>query len=264
MMKLSIVTITYNAEACIERTILSIINQTMPIYEYILIDGRSKDKTNEIIENYRQQIEDMGIHFIHISEPDKGISDAFNKGIALATGGYIGIINADDELLPNTTLELQKFIAGHDVDIIYGNCLWVDEANKISYIRKPKCKLDRLYYDLVLIHPSTFVRKSAYEKYGAFNIEYKLCMDKELLLRMYVGGAKFEYLDKELTIFRAGGKSDQSVVKTVKEGIKLSNSYNCPRILTYSNAVRKIVKHKMSSILKKMHIYTVLKKAKRM
>lgn len=262
-MKLSIVTITYNAENSIERTIRSIINQTEPIYEYLLIDGGSKDKTNKIIDSYQQQIEDKGIRFFHISEPDKGISDAFNKGINHSTGDYVGIINADDELLPDTSKELRQFIEKNDADIIYGNCLWVDEESSISYIRKPKGKLERLYYDLVLIHPSTFVRRSAYEKFGVFNIEFKLCMDKELLLRMYVGGAKFKYLDKELTVFRAGGASDQSVVKTVKEGIKLSNSYNCPKVVTYSNALRKIIKYKISAFLKKTSLYTLIKKAKR-
>lgn len=262
-MKLSIVTITFNAESCIERTMLSVLNQSETIYEYLLIDGGSKDRTNEIIENYRTLFENKGVKFFHLSEPDKGISDAFNKGIANSTGDLIGIINADDELLPETSKVLRMVTEDSDADIFYGNCLWIDPENEISYVRKPSGNLSRLYYDLVLIHPSTFVKKNAYDKHGTFNIEYKLCMDKELLLRMYVGSARFKYIDKELTVFRAGGASDQSVIRTVKEGIKLSNSYHKPKIITYSNALRKIIKHKISNVLKKTPVYTILKKAKK-
>lgn len=262
-MKLSIITITFNAESCIERTMLSVLNQSESIYEYLLIDGGSKDGTNDIIESYRTLFENKGVRFFHLSEPDKGISDAFNKGIANSTGDLIGIINADDELLPETAKALRIVTECSDADIFYGNCLWIDPENGISYVRKPNGNLSRLYYDLVLIHPSTFVRKKAYDMYGSFNTEYKLCMDKELLLRMYVGGAQFEYIDKVLTVFKAGGASDQSVIRTVKEGIKLSNSYNKPKIITYTNALRKIIKHKVSSILKKTPVYTILKQAKK-
>lgn len=262
-MDLSIITITFNAEKVIEKTILSVLNQTRTVYEYIFIDGGSTDKTNEIIERYAEVIQNKGIKYIHVSEKDRGISDAFNKGISRASGEYIGIINAGDELLPNANEELDKFTEQNAADIVYGNCIWMDEANGISYIRKPKGDLSRLYYDLVLIHPSTFVKRTAYTAYGMFNIDYKLCMDKELLLRMYVQGATFAYMDNELTIFRAGGASDQDVVKTVKEGIKLSNAYNRPKIITYPNALRKIIKHMLSSKVKKTPVYTLVKKAKK-
>lgn len=259
-MRLSIVTITFNAEASIEKTIKSVLDQTVPVYEYIFIDGGSKDKTNEIIDSFRSEIESKGTRVVHISEKDRGISDAFNKGIERATGDFIGIINSDDELLPTANEILQEFLAHHDCDIVYANSIWVDEANNLRYVKKPNGDLDRLYYDLVLIHPSTFVRKSSYEKHGLFNLEYKLCMDKELLLRMYVGGERFAYVDKELTIMRAGGASDQDVVKTVKEGIKLSNAYHKPKLYTYPNAARKIIKHKLSVFLKKTGVYRLIKR----
>ena len=259
-MRLSIVTITFNAEASIERTIKSVLSQTIPVYEYLFIDGGSKDRTNEIIDSYRTTIEEKGTRFFHLSEPDRGISDAFNKGVDRATGDFIGIINSDDELLPDANEVLQDFISQYDCDIVYGNSIWIDEVNNLRYVKKPKGDLDRLYYDLVLIHPSTFVRKSSYDKHGTFNIDYKLCMDKELLLRMYVGGERFSYIDKELTIMRAGGASDQDVVKTVKEGIKLSNAYHKPKIYTYPNALRKIIKHKVSVFLKRKGLYQKLKR----
>lgn len=258
-MRLSIVTITYNAENCIEKTICSVLAQSKPIYEYIFIDGGSTDKTNSLIDSYRTKIESKGTKFIHISEKDKGISDAFNKGIKRATGDFIGIINADDELLPKTNEILAQFLASKDCDIVYGNAIWDDEKSGLRYVKKPKGNLEKLYYDLVLIHPSTFIRKVSYERQGLFNIDYKLCMDKELLLRMYIGGERFEYIDKELTIMRAGGVSDQDVIKTVREGIKLSNQYHRSKIFTYTNAGRKIVKHKLSTFLKRIHLYEKIK-----
>ncbi len=254
-MKLSIITITFNAQDSIADTIRSVLNQTMPIYEYLFIDGGSKDRTNEIILSYKDQIEAKGIRFFHLSEKDRGISDAFNKGIERATGDWIGIINSADELLPEASQVLADTAASQECDIIYGNSIWLDEKNQLKYVKKPEGDLSRLYYDLVLIHPSTFVKKSAYDKHGVFNIDYKLCMDKELLLRMYVGKAKFVYVDKELTIMRAGGASDQSVVRTVSEGIRLSNEYHCPKLYTYTNALWKILKHKVSVVLKKSGLY---------
>lgn len=258
-MKLSIITITMNCESAVRKTIESVLNQETPIYEYLFIDGGSQDRTNEVIDSYKGKLEAIGIRVVHISEKDKGISDAFNKGIRLATGEWIGIINADDQLLPETTGLLEIHSRENDCDIIYGNCIWDDEKNGLRYVKKPKGDLSRLYYDFVLIHPSTFVRRSMYEEHGLFNIEYKLCMDKELLLRMYVGGARFSYLDRELTNFAAGGASDQNVVRTVKEGIKLSNAYNRPKAYTYVNAARKIIKHKLSVLLKRSRIYGVVK-----
>ncbi len=258
-MNLSIITITMNCKEAVKRTIDSIIRQTKPIYEYIFIDGGSKDNTNEVIDSYKETLEKLGIKVIHISEKDKGISDAFNKGIKLATGDLIGIINADDELMPNTCELLTGNADFLEADIIYGNCLWVDNGNGIKYVRKPSHDLSRLYYDLVLIHPSTFVKKAAYDRNGLFNIEYRYCMDKELLLRMYIGGEKFKYIDEQLTLFRAGGISDKNVINTVSEGVRLSYTYHRPKIKTYTNAAYKIIKHKLSSLLKKTPFYSVVK-----
>lgn len=261
-MRLSIITITYNAEKAVKKTIQSILQQTNPIYEYIFVDGGSKDGTNKVIDSYEKELNNKGIRVIHISEKDNGISDAFNKGIKLATGDLIGIINADDELLPESSAYLSKHFYEHsDSDIIYGNCEWVDEDHKMRLIKKPCHNLGRLYYDLVLLHPATFVTKNAYEKYGQFNLEYKLCMDKELLCRMYVAGAKFSYLDKELSIMRAGGVSDLNAMKTIAEGIRLSNHYKRPKYITYPNALRKVLKHKFSKILKRIPIYFYIKNA---
>lgn len=168
-MKLSIVTVCYNAEQCIDRTIKSVLNQTCPVYEYIIIDGGSKDKTYNRVCSYEKSFAEKGILFKHISERDKGISDAFNKGIKMASGTLIGLINADDELLPETSEILKNECKKIDVDIYYGNCYWVDSERNLEYVSKPKHDLSKLLYNMVLIHPSTFVKKKAYEECGFKN-----------------------------------------------------------------------------------------------
>ena len=162
-MKLSMITICFNAEKVIEKTILSVLNQSEPVYEYILIDGASKDQSYEIIKSYEEQFKNKGIRYIHISEKDKGISDAFNKGIERATGDLVGIINADDELLPDTCKILNDYVKNYPADVYYGDCIWIDEKNHWEYVSKPKHDLKELLYNMILIHPSTFVKKSVYD-----------------------------------------------------------------------------------------------------
>lgn len=259
-MKLSIVTVTYNAEASIEKTIKSVLNQQIPVYEYIIIDGKSTDKTNDIVEVYRAKFEERNIKFLHISEKDKGISDAFNKGIERASGDVVGLINSDDELLYNTNKIL---VDNYDdsTDVFYGNCEWIDEKNGIKYERKAQKDLSNIRYEMVMIHPSTFIKKSAYSYYGNYDITYRYCMDEELLTRFYENGAAFKYIDEKLTKFRAGGVSDITIKKTLKEGIQLALCSEKPRFAkTYIIYFYKYMKYNVSKLLKKVKIYKLVKK----
>lgn len=259
-MKLSIITITHNVENSITRTMNSILNQTFPVYEYILIDGLSEDNTNLLIESYREGFEKKGIRFVHISERDKGISDAFNKGILTATGDLIGLINADDELLPETNKILQVQYQ-ESIDVLYGNCLWMDEINNIKYERKASEKLEYIRYEMLMIHPSTFVRKMSYEKYGMFDTAYKYCMDEELLTRFYEGGAKFKYIDRKLTIFRAGGISDKDIITTLNEGLRLAlDCKKSNKIKAYSSYCYKYLRYKASALAKRMGLFSIIKR----
>lgn len=196
-MKISIITITYNSEKTIEETILSIINQNYQNIEYIIIDGGSKDNTLNIINKYKTKISKV------ISEPDNGISDAFNKGIREATGDIIGIINSDDILNIDTLNELNNIIEKEpDYDVYYGNGIIFDDRR--NHVYKPNNKIEDILKYMFICHPATFVKKSAYERYGMFNVKYKCAMDFELLSRMYLEGAKFKYFDYECTWFRLG------------------------------------------------------------
>lgn len=258
-MKLSIVTVCYNAEQCIDKTIKSVLNQTCPVYEYIVVDGGSKDKTYNRICSYERVFEQKGIIFKHISERDKGISDAFNKGIKMASGTLIGLINADDEMLPRTCEILKEESKRIDADIYYGNCYWVDNERNLEYISKPKHDLEKLLYNMILIHPSTFVKKSAYEECGLFDITYKYCMDKELLYRMYKEGKKFIYIDQCLTKFKAGGVSDTHSKAVFKEGSKMALVYGEPKWKVMSIELKKNIRNKMVQTIKGTRLYRVLK-----
>ena len=224
-LKISIVTITYNSSKTVEDTITSVLSQDYRNLEYIIIDGGSTDETLKIIQRYRDRI----AYFV--SEPDKGICDAFNKGIAAATGEIIGIINSDDLLCPGALSEVAR--AYHSgIDVIYGKGKRLFPDGRLEdYLPR---KISFLKYGMALVHPSTFVTKRAYIKYGMFDMRYKGCMDRELLLRMKTQGAKFEYVDAYLSIYRMGGFSDNNYQKVVaKERDEISIKYGASPFIVW-------------------------------
>lgn len=262
-MKLSMVTACFNAEKNIEKTIKSVLNQTLTVYEYFIIDGKSSDKTVEIAESYRKQFTSKGIRYTVISENDSGISDAFNKGIRNSTGDLIGLINADDEMLPDTCKILyDSFRIG--TDIYYGNCIWNESNNQLCFISKPKeqntDRLYRLMYEMVMIHPATFITKRAYEKFGYYDVSFRYCMDEELLFRMYKNGVKFKYIDKELTMFFAGGLSDSNPGKVFHEASRIPIMYGEPRLKVKMIELKKFARDFIARRVKEIGIYKIIKK----
>lgn len=215
-MKYSVVTICYNAEQEIEETILSILNQTRTDdVEYIVVDGASKDRTFSLVQSYREHFQAKGIPFRCYSEPDKGISDAFNKGVLYAEGEWIALVNAGDCYAPDA-LESFERAGVDDVDICYGNVLWSDAENGRSYIRKSSPFPSHLKLGMPILHPACIIRKSAYQDVGLYRIDYRYSMDRELLARMWMAGKRFKYIDHVFSVMRAGGLSD-------------TNAYTAPR-----------------------------------
>lgn len=201
--KISIITITYNSEKTLEETIQSVVFQKYDNLEYLIIDGGSTDRTLDIVKKYQDKID------VVISEPDKGISDAFNKGIRNATGEIIGIINSDDLLLPNALKRLaENYETG--VDVYRGNTIvWNDiKGTKTRAFPRMKFTVNSLNMGGVC-HQSTFIKNSAYKLYGTFNDKLKFMMDVDLLIRLYEKGAKFKYVDADLAISRMGGVTDK-------------------------------------------------------
>lgn len=229
-MNLSIVTICYNSEKFIEKTMNSVLYQTKPIYEYIVIDGKSEDDTLKKIKEFESKFLNKNVIFKYVSEKDNGISDAFNKGIKLSSGDLIGLINADDELAPNACEILSKIYDCNLYDVYYGNCLWIDKNKNLKRLRKPKHDLNHSLFNMKLIHPSTFVKKSVYDDVGDFNLNYKYIMDKDFIYRCYIANKSFYYVDEVLSYMTSGGISDTDFLKVLLEGKKMMISNGIPPV----------------------------------
>lgn len=243
--KISVITISYNSIKTIEKTFKSILNQSYRPLEYVLVDGKSTDGTIELIESYIPKFTEAGIEVNFKSEKDKGISDAFNKGVSRATGDIIGITNSDDILLDGTL----EFVADNfpkSVDVFYGNCLWVDMDRKMEYVRKSSADLSDLRIRLKVLHPATYIRRTAYDKYGLYDVSFRYCMDKELLARIQRMGGTFLYTDKTLVAVAAGGASDKNLRGVNQEGerIAISNGVSKARAKWIYNTNYWIVKFK--------------------
>ena len=224
----SIITIVYNAADLIEETMRSVLDQNYPEIEYIIIDGSSNDGTQVKIEKLLPAFIRKGIKTIYSSEPDKGISDAFNKGIRKASGDIIVLINAGDCLLPGA-LEKVADAWAEDDEIVYGKTLAIDKKNNLRYLREIPCNLDlskMVYNGLVFTHQSAFVKKTVYDKYGLYDENIKYIMDSFLFIHFYQMGVHFRYLDEVLVSMLYGGISSKPSKGMLQEKIKLSEKYH--------------------------------------
>lgn len=220
--KVTIITVVYNGAKTIEQTILSVLGQTYTNIEYIIIDGMSTDGTQEIIEKYAKSIS------CFVSEKDDGIYDAMNKGIALATGKIVGIINSDDWYAPDAIEKVVRFFRHHEVELVYGNGFFVySDGSEIPFTLYP---LETMWYQMAIVHPSVFIKKEVYEKFGSFCLDYKLSADYDLLLRLYSQDVKFGYIDSVLSYFRSGGLGEKLREKGIEEDKIIFEKYidACP------------------------------------
>lgn len=208
-MKVSIITATYNSERTIKDTLLSVKQQTYKNVEHIIIDGASTDKTINLLDLYGHQGP-------KISEADKGIYDAMNKGVTMAGGDIIGILNSDDFYADNKVLEkVVKTFEESGCDAVYGDLVYVDGRESAKVVRKwiaGKYNKDLFYQGWMPPHPTVFIKKEVYEKYGLFNLKFKSSSDYELLLRLMVlKNIKVEYISQVLVHMRTGGHSTKSL-----------------------------------------------------
>lgn len=209
-MKVSIITVVYNGAAFIRDCIESILNQTYSDIEYIIVDGKSTDGTVEIVQSYGTKVARF------ISETDKGLYDAMNKGIGLATGEVIGLLNADDFYRHNRVIEnMVATFKRTDSDAVYGDMLYVDRTNpKIlkRYWRSGWYSENAFLWGWMPGHLSFFAKRWLYEQYGTFRLDMKSAADYELLLRfIHKNKAKLAYMDEVTIVMRAGGISNSSL-----------------------------------------------------
>jgi glycosyltransferase involved in cell wall biosynthesis len=252
--KISVITISYNSVKTIEKTMRSVLLQTYRPLEYVLIDGSSTDGTIELIQSYIPKFEDAGIEINYDSEPDKGISDAFNKGIFKATGSIIGIINSDDWLVDGALDLIADAFENSNAGVVCGDCLWIDEKNDLHYIRKSKMKLEKLKYEMVLMHPTCFVKKTVYERYGVFDVNLKYVMDKDLMARFYREGVEFKYIPKVITSMSSGGVSDANARKVFDEGSIVATRNGVPKWKAYLRSKYKGIRLEVVSRVKQNKI----------
>lgn len=237
--KFSIITVTYNSEKTIRDTLNSVLYQTYQNYEYIIVDGNSTDNTLTIVKEYQGK---FGDKLCLISEPDEGIYDAMNKGIRMAKGDIIGIINSDD-WYEFTTLEL---VVRHYIDnpyaIYYGYMKIIDSQNGHEIRRV--INHPEYIRDAMINHPATFVSRKVYEEYGMFDCQYKMSADYDFIIRMTKQDiVEFVPVYEILANFRMGGIS--GTVDALIETMKIKKRYGMMTKMQYLASIFFLVARKV-------------------
>lgn len=214
-MNVSIITVVYNGAEFIRDCIESVLHQTYPNLEYIIVDGKSTDGTVDIVQSYGKRVSRF------VSESDKGLYDAMNKGIQMATGDVIGLLNADDFYRHNRVIEnMVATLERTGSDAVYGDMLYVDRANpqKIKrYWRSGWYSENAFLWGWMPGHLSFFARRSLYQKYGLFRVDMKSAADYELMLRfIHKNKVKLAYMDEVTIVMRMGGVSNNSVANRLE------------------------------------------------
>lgn len=219
MLKVSIVTVVYNDQKFIENAIESVFSQTFPNIEYIVIDGGSTDGTLDKIKKYSDRISKI------VSEKDKGIYDAMNKGITLASGDIVGILNSDDIYAYDGVIDdVVKAFQDSNSDCSYGDLAYVDQniTKTVRLWKSCPYKENLFSKGWMPPHPTFFVRRSFYEKLGGFDLRFSLAADFELLFRfLHKGGLRAEYIPRVLIKMRLGGKTNKSFWNIIKQNIEI-------------------------------------------
>ncbi|MFV8346800.1 glycosyltransferase family 2 protein [Flavobacterium sp. ZB4P13] len=203
-MKISIITVCYNSATTMEKTVLSVASQTYKNIEYIIIDGNSKDNTLGIIQNHQDKISKW------ISEPDKGLYDAMNKGIAMASGEIIGILNSDDTFKSDTVIEeIANFHTQNSIEASVGNIMQHRENRKVIRVYSSKYwSPEKLKIGFMPPHPSIFFKRELFNKLGQYDLGFKIGADYELITRFFLkNNITWKYSGITTTAMLVGGLS---------------------------------------------------------
>ena len=225
-MKVSIITSCYNREATIRGAIESVLEQDYPYIEYIVVDGASKDNSLAVINEYKNGIDTI------ISEPDKGMYEAINKGIRAATGDIIGLIHSDGFLFSSHTIsDIVKTFEEQDADMIYGNGVFVDYDDTNLMIRNwisGRYSKENVKNGWLPLHPTVYIKKECMDKWGLYDESYKIAADSDLLVRyLYEADLKVYYLNKYIVKMRMGGLSTDAGKSKLKwaEDLRMYKSH---------------------------------------
>jgi glycosyltransferase involved in cell wall biosynthesis len=243
--KVSIITVCFNSAITIKETIESVLNQTFKNIEYIIIDGNSTDGTIEIVKSYANNIS------CFISEKDEGIYDAMNKGIKLASGDIIGLLNSDDTFYDNNVISdvVDNFGNESLIDGVYGNLIYISKENENKAVRKWTSKsYYKNYFEdgHVPPHPTLFLKKNVYVQAGFFDVKYKFAADYEFMFRVFKkNDFKFKHINRELVKMKLGGatnKNFKNIYKGNKEIICAwqQNGFKIPILLMPKRFLKRI------------------------
>ncbi|MBR4454848.1 MAG: glycosyltransferase [Solobacterium sp.] len=211
-LRFSVITVCYNAEAVIEPTIQSVLNQEYVPYEYLILDGASADRTVSIAERYRSAFEAKGIAYTVASEKDTGIYNAMNKGIRLASGDFISFLNAGDTYLPSALSDVNAFYAEEPFDLTYGGLNYInpDGSVTVKMSRIDRFPISSRHWN----HPSMFLRREIYQKYF-FDETYRYYADFHLYTRLRKTDIRIRVIPKIITNFPADGISTDTRLSSV-------------------------------------------------
>ncbi|MDQ7987528.1 glycosyltransferase family 2 protein [Pseudomonas sp. G34] len=232
-MKISLITVSYNSAATIRDTIESVLQQTYADIEYIIVDGASTDNTMAIVSEYESRIAKV------VSEPDKGLYDAMNKGVAMASGDVIGILNSDDFFESDSVLEAvaDAFIRAPEAQLAFGDIVFVDcdDLNTVTrFYGAAHFRPWKLRFGWMPPHPGTYIRRQAYAQAGDYSIRYKISADYDMFVRMLlVKKMAYTRIDRVLVRMRAGGVSTAGLRSSLRLNSEIVQA--CRRNGIYTN-----------------------------
>ncbi|MEI7184763.1 glycosyltransferase family 2 protein [Pectobacterium carotovorum] len=229
-MKVSIITATYNSAKTISDTLKSLNTQTYPDIEYIIIDGGSKDNTLSLIKSSCSRVS------VIVSEPDKGIYDALNKGILSATGDIIGFLHSDDFFAyPDAVKDIVDAMHESNADAVYGDLNYISSTDNDVIVRKwisGGFDINKMKLGWMPPHPTFYMKRSCYQRFGSFDLSYRISADYDSLLRyLWIHKITVKYIPKVIINMRVGGMSNRSLsnmIMKTKEDVKAMKSNKLP------------------------------------
>lgn len=222
---ISIITATFNSAKTLKDTIQSVLRQTNKDFEYLIIDGGSTDETIDIVKSYESEFSGR---LKWVSEKDEGIYDAMNKGIKMASGDVVGILNSDDYFTSDDILQtVDNAFKSHEIDAIYGDIHFIRDGNPQKCIRYYSSRMFRpfwLRFGFMPAHPSFYCKREVFEKAGLYSLDYKIGADYEMMVRLF---KKYrimsQYINKDFVTMRTGGVSNNNVrsrITLINEDVK--------------------------------------------
>ncbi|MBQ6083269.1 MAG: glycosyltransferase [Bacteroidales bacterium] len=253
-MKISLITATYNSAETLRDTLQSVLNQTFKDVDYIIIDGNSKDNTIDIVKEFEPKFEGR---LRWISEKDKGIYDAMNKGVKMAQGDVVGILNSDDFFASDDVLEKVNaaFTENPIIDGVYADVRyvdWNDTGKTVRMFSGKDFKREKICWGQMPPHPSFYVKRECYDKFGLYSLDYPICADYDMFVKMiWIGNIKTLYINDIFVNMRSGGTSSNGLKvhrKIMKERMRCIREHNLP-----SNFFKQVSRYfgKIISLLKK-------------